>query len=66
MAQKGIFDDTESYLDDENVYSSMARLDQGNTRLQSRGNALKNLRMNLFVMDIEYDIANALVNDKKA
>ena len=62
MAQKGIFDDTESYLDEENVYSSMARLDQGNARLQSRGNALKNLRMNLFVMDIEYDIANALVH----
>ena len=62
MAQKGIFDDTESYLDEENVYSSVARLDQENTRLQSRGNALKNLRMNLFVMDIEYDIANALVH----
>lgn len=62
MAQKGIFDDTESNLDDENMYSPISRLDQENIRFQSRGNALKNLRMNLFVMDIEYDVANALIH----
>lgn len=61
--QKGILNDEDFDMrSNENVYVSIAQNDASFVRLQTKGNALRALRMNLFVMDIEYDVANALMH----
>ena len=62
IVQHGIFDDTHFSQNDSTFYVGTNKMDNGGIQSQSRGNALRGLRMNLFVMDIEYDVANALVH----
>ena len=59
--QHGIFDDTDFEQESEKPYFNVEQDDSFN-RLQSRGNAMRTLRMNLSVMNIEYDVANALIH----
>ena len=63
IVQKGIFDDIDFRPGgEENFFSSISKENDDNERLQSKGNALRCLRMNLFIMDIEYEVANALLH----
>ncbi len=59
--QRGIFDDTDFDRSSDKPYFSMDQ-DAFYTHWQSRGNAMRTLRMSLSVMDVEYDVANALVH----
>lgn len=59
--QNGIFDDTDFSCSGNKPYFNMDQ-DEFFTRWQSRGNAMRTLRMSLSVMDIEYDVANALIH----
>ncbi len=63
IVQKGIFDDIDfNSANDTNIYFTINKNENDYENLQSKGNALKVLRMNLFVMDIEYEVANALIH----
>lgn len=59
--QHGIFDDTDFNQTNDKRYFNWEQ-DETFNRFLSRGNAMRTLRMNLSVMDIEYDVANALIH----
>ena len=61
--QKGIFDETDvnNHLT-ESFLLNVGKQDSKPVKIQSRGNALRALRMNLYVMDVEYEITNALIH----
>lgn len=61
IVQKGIFDDIDSTENEDNFYYNLAQ-DESMSRTQSLGNALRSFRMNLFLMDVEYEVANALLH----
>lgn len=61
--QKGIFDETDvNNQINDSFFFNVNQKDSQFVRLQSKGNALRFLRMNLFVMDTEYEVANALIH----
>lgn len=63
IVQKGIFDDVDlTPGSGESFFASINKENDDNDRLQSKSNALRCLRMNLFIMDIEYDVANAFLH----
>ena len=55
--QKGIFDDMDLNENEDNFEQ-----DDATRSTQSLGNALRSFRMNLFIMDIEYEVASALLH----
>jgi len=57
IVQKGIFDDM-----DLNENEDSLEQDDATRSTQSLGNALRHFRMNLFIMDIEYEVASALLH----
>ena len=61
IVQKGIFDDIDLNPSGDSFSFNLTQ-DDSHSRLQSLGNALRGLRMNLFIMDIEYEVANALLH----
>jgi putative nucleotidyltransferase with HDIG domain len=63
IVQKGILDDNEfGHQVNADSYVSVSQKDDSLVHLQTKGNALRFLRMSLFVMDVEYDVANALMH----
>ena len=63
IVQKGIFDDIDlTPGSEESFFTTINKENDDNARLQSKGNALRCLRMNLFIMDVEYDVANAFLH----